>query len=77
MSTTEEKLASILRGAGYRVIGPDDGEKPLDQRQLGEDLQAAFSDIDHLAFGETFEEATERMVEVGRYLLRFYQINPK
>lgn len=77
MSTTEEKLANILRSAGYRVIGPDEGEKPLNERQLGEDLRAAFNDIDHLAFGETFDEATERMVEAGRYLLTFYQISPK
>lgn len=75
--STEEKLANILRSAGYRVIGPDEGEKPLNERRLGEDLQSAFGDIDHLAFGDTFEEATERMVKAGRFLLNFYQILPK
>lgn len=75
--STEDKLANILRDAGYRVIGPDEGDKPLDPQQLGEDLQSALNDIDHLAFGETFEEATQRMVAAGKYLLNFYQILPK
>ena len=76
MITIEEKLANILRDAGYRVIAPDEGDKPLDEQQLGEDLQAAFCDIDYLAFGETFEEATQYMVGVGQRLQRFYQILP-
>lgn len=70
------KLAGILRDAGYRVIAPG-ADDQLDPQKLGEDIQGAFNDIDHLAFGDTWDEATQRCVEAGKYLLNFYQIRPK
>lgn len=73
----EKKLANILRSAGYRVVSPDEAGKPLDERQLGEDILAAFGEMDWLTFGETREEATQRCREAGKYLQNFYQINPK
>ncbi len=74
--STEEKLANILRDAGYRVIAPDE-EGSLDEELLGEHIQECFSEIDYLAFTETWEEAVERFILAGRDLRRWYQIRLK